>query len=104
MFNHSAINHSENLITPTIRYFIEKLKGNTELEDYEKNAIAYIKNNERTTPPDIYFEQKISQQLCDGKGTSSGYLESLILEHYEKMALDYVTKYTQPNNSNPYQP
>jgi hypothetical protein len=84
-------------LTPTIQFFLEKNKGNTELDNYERDAIAYIGNRKPTTPPDFYFAQKLSNSNSQGRGIISSDMGSSLLENYEKEATEYVKQFNSSN-------
>lgn len=81
-------------ITPTIQYFLQKSKGNSELTRYEIAAIEYVKNNTASnSPADIYFRQKLSNERRPANGFIPPYIGDRILTHYEQQAIAFVAKF-----------
>lgn len=72
--------------TPTVRYFVEKARNNTDLADLEQSAIKFAEQQEKPIcPPDIYFWQKaLMTPSVDSRKHQA------LLKAQEESALEFV--------------
>lgn len=76
--------------SPTVTYFIEKLRGNANLDVLEKPAMEYAKNHKDGTPCDEYFLMKNGVDQDNGHGTIPKYILEKMLKMAEEKALEYA--------------
>ena len=100
LFSSRKKTSSQNQLSPSVRYFIEKANGNTQLSALETEALHYVKNNDTNTPPDQYFRQllsEITRAASDHYGIIPPHINLGFLADYENKAEEYIHQLQSTN-------
>ena len=102
LFSPKEKTSSQDQLPPTVRYFVEKAKGNTQLDTLKTEALRHVEKNNSNTPPDQYFSQLKSDnaRVTSGRyGMIPPHMTSGLLADYEKKAEKYVQQFISPVSS-----
>lgn len=100
MFSQFFKSTPDSKATPAEEYFLQKIKGNKNLKQYEEKALEYIKNNPSAdSAADVYFKE-ILKEIEQPLGIVPSYMwEKIAVFEFQDEAETFVReKFNLPDN------